>query len=95
MMISKAQKLVRIAPFMQANNRASYVDIGRGGWAIFFDEWLDYGSACDHLQYAPSLYQMHRPVAGEYILSQALAEAMYDSEFFAKTSALASALRWA
>ena len=79
--------------FMQANNRASYVDIGRDRVSFFFDEWLDYGSSATTYNTHQVFIKCTATLAGEYILSQALAEAMYDSEFFAKTSALAVRVR--
>lgn len=79
--------------FMQANNRASYVDIGRDRVSFFFDEWLDYGSGATTYNTHQVFIKCTATLAGEYILSQALAEAMYDSEFFAKTSALAVRVR--
>lgn len=75
--------------FMQANNRASYMDIGRDRVSFFFDEWLDYGSSATTYNTHQVFIKCTATLAGEYILSQALAEAMYDGEFFAKTSALA------
>lgn len=75
--------------FMQANNRASYVDIGRDRVSFFFDEWLDFGSGATTYNTHQVFIKCTATLAGEYILSQALAEAMYDGEFFAKTSALA------
>lgn len=79
--------------FMQANNRASYVDIGRDRVSFFFDDWLDYGSSATTYNTHQVFIKCTATLAGEYILSQALAEAMYDSEFFAKTSALAVRVR--
>lgn len=79
--------------FMQANNRASYMDIGRDRVSFFFDEWLDYGSSATTYNTHQVFIKCTATLAGEYILSQALAEAMYDSEFFAKTSALAVRVR--
>lgn len=79
--------------FMQANNRASYVDIGRDRVSFFFDEWLDFGSSAGAYNTIQVFIKCTATLAGEYILSQALAEAMYDSEFFAKTSALAVRVR--
>lgn len=79
--------------FMQANNRASYVDIGRDRVSFFFDEWLDFGSGATTYNTHQVFIKCTATLAGEYILSQALAEAMYDSEFFAKTSALAVRVR--
>lgn len=79
--------------FMQANNRASYVDIGRDRVSFFFDDWLDYGSGATTYNTHQVFIKCTATLAGEYILSQALAEAMYDSEFFAKTSALAVRVR--
>lgn len=75
--------------FMQANNRASYMDIGRDRVSFFFDEWLDFGSGATTYNTHQVFIKCTATLAGEYILSQALAEAMYDGEFFAKTSALA------
>ena len=75
--------------FMQANNRASYVDIGRDRVSFFFDDWLDFGSSAGAYNTHQVFIKCTATLAGEYILSQALAEAMYDGEFFAKTSALA------
>lgn len=75
--------------FMQANNRASYMDIGRDRVSFFFDEWLDYGSSATTYNTHQVFIKCTATLAGEYILSQALAEAMYDGEFFAKTGALA------
>lgn len=75
--------------FMQANNRASYMDIGRDRVSFFFDDWLDYGSGATTYNTHQVFIKCTATLAGEYILSQALAEAMYDGEFFAKTSALA------
>lgn len=75
--------------FMQANNRASCVDIGRDRVSFFFDEWLDFGSGATTYNTHQVFIKCTATLAGEYILSQALAEAMYDGEFFAKTSALA------
>lgn len=79
--------------FMQANNRASYMDIGRDRVSFFFDEWLDFGSGATTYNTHQVFIKCTATLAGEYILSQALAEAMYDSEFFAKTSALAVRVR--
>lgn len=79
--------------FMQANNRASYVDIGRDRVSFFFDEWLDFGSGATTYNTHQVFIKCTATLAGEYILSQALAEAMYDGEFFAKTSALAVRVR--
>lgn len=75
--------------FMQANNRASYMDIGRDRVSFFFDDWLDFGSSAGAYNTHQVFIKCTATLAGEYILSQALAEAMYDGEFFAKTSALA------
>lgn len=75
--------------FMQANNRASYMDIGRDRVSFFFDDWLDYGSSATIYNTHQVFIKCTATLAGEYIVSQALAEAMYDGEFFAKTSALA------
>lgn len=75
--------------FMQANNRASYVDIGRDRVSFFFDDWLDYGSSATTYNTHQVFIKCTATLAGEYIVSQALAEAMYDGEFFAKTGALA------
>lgn len=79
--------------FMQANNRASYMDIGRDRVSFFFDDWLDFGSSAGAYNTHQVFIKCTATLAGEYILSQALAEAMYDSEFFAKTSALAVRVR--
>lgn len=79
--------------FMLANNRASYMDIGRDRVSFFFDDWLDYGSGATTYNTHQVFIKCTATLAGEYILSQALAEAMYDSEFFAKTSALAVRVR--
>lgn len=79
--------------FMQANNRASYMDIGRDRVSFFFDEWLDFGSGATTYNTHQVFIKCTATLAGEYILSQALAEAMYDGEFFAKTSALAVRVR--
>lgn len=79
--------------FMQANNRASYVDIGRDRVSFFFDDWLDYGSSATIYNTHQVFIKCTATLAGEYIVSQALAEAMYDGEFFAKTSALAVRVR--
>lgn len=75
--------------FMQANNRASYMDIGRDRVSFFFDDWLDYGSSATTYNTHQVFIKCTATLAGEYIVSQALAEAMYDGEFFAKTGALA------
>ena len=79
--------------FMQANNRASYMDIGRDRVSFFFDEWLDFGFGATTYNTHQVFIKCTATLAGEYILSQALAEAMYDGEFFAKTSALAVRVR--
>lgn len=75
--------------FMQANSRASYMDIGRDRVSFFFDDWLGYGSSASTHNTRQVFIKCIATLAGEYILSPALAEAMYNGEFFAKTSALA------
>lgn len=70
--------------FMKANDRVDYMDILRDRVMFFFDNGL-VDSGKSQVVYIKCVATL----TGEYVLGGALAEAMYDSDFIARTSAQA------